>query len=145
MYHRSRKALTRRLQHIALRVKCFNLPPVATHLACFLAGTLLFEPDGSGKVPSGVLVPWSAGKIEGSVRSTEEYQLIDRDQHCLLMPQSYRVWQADPKKVFVIVPKNRLLAESMGSLQRSDAQLAPARKTKAPLPHCEKKNVIIYP
>lgn len=145
MYHRTREALRGRFQKIALRVSCWNLPPVATHLACFLVGTLLFEPDGSGKVPQGILVPWPAPKIDGGVHVTEEFNLIDADRQCLLIPQSFRIWQAEQKKIFVIVPKNRLIAESLSALQRSVAHLAPSGKNSAPFPHCEKKNVIIYP
>lgn len=145
MYHRSRQALRRRFQNIALRIKCWNLPPVATHLACFLAGTLLFEPDGSGKVPQGILVPWPAPRIEGGVHVTEEFNLIDPIRQCLLLPQTFRIWQAEQKKVFVIVPRTRLFIETMAAMQRAEAHLSASSKKNAPLPHCEKKNVIIYP
>lgn len=145
MYRRTRMALARRFQNVALRVSCWNLPPVATHLACFLAGTLLFEPDSSGKVPPGILMPWTAARIEGGVRQSEEYQIIDRGRNCLLLEQRFRIWQSEPKKVFVLLPKSRLLAESISVLQRADAHLSPPLKSKPTLPACEKKNVIIYP
>lgn len=143
MYYRARELIKRRLQRFALRIKCWNLPPVATHLACFLLGTLLFEADGAGRVPSGILVPWSRARVEGGLHVTQEYELRDARRDCRLIPESFKIWQAEPKKIFVIVAKTRLLAETMTAMQRSDARLS--LHTPRPLPHCEKKNVIIYP
>ncbi len=143
MYRWTRNALSSRFAKLAVRVKCWNLPPVATHLACFLLGTLLFEPNSAGRVPPGILVPWVRTKVEGGVHATGEYTVISAAKRCLLFADSLKLWQAEEKKLFVLVGRSRLLSETLTALQKSDTRLA--LKNSTPLPHCEKNNVIIYP
>lgn len=145
MYRRTKDFIGRRFSKIKLQLSIKNLPPVATHLACFLMGTLLFEPDSSGRVPPGILVPWTSAKVEGGVGMAREYALIDGERHCLLLASNFRMWEAEEKKVFVLVAKTRLLGETMNALQKSEAKLFRLNPKDPPLPYCEKKNVIIYP
>ena len=143
MYNRARKAIAKRFHELSLRVRCWNLPPVATHLACFLMGTLLFQPDTAGRLPPGVLLPWPVQKILGGVQASQDYSLVSRTKHCLMLPQSFRLWQTGENKVFAIVPKIKLLSEALSDLQKSDAWLQV--KTASPIANCEKTNAIIYP
>jgi len=165
MFSRARDALGRRFTNLSLRVRCWNLPPVATHLACFLLGTLLFEPDSSGRVPPGILVPWTTAKVEGGIQATAEYALISGAKHCLLLTETVKLWRAEEKKLFVLVGKSRLTRETLEILQKSDTRLARRRSDAASksqsqsqsqsqssnvtappqFPHCEKTHVIIYP
>jgi hypothetical protein len=137
--------IKRRFSKIALRLSIKNLPPVATHLACFLMGTLLFEPDSSGRVPPGILVPWASSKVQGGVGMARDYALIDGERRCLMLATNFKLWEAEEKKIFILVPKTRLLTETLNALQKSEARLLRLNSKDPSLPYCEKKNVIIYP
>lgn len=127
MFDRAKEFFREQKLKIRLRLKyqlqISNLPPLATHLGCFLIGTLLFEPDSKGKVPSDILVPWSVQKIEGTVQIARDYQLVSKDSRCVLSPLAFRLFHPEEKKVFVIVPKAKQWQEISPLWQKEDTRL----------------------
>lgn len=149
MYRRTLDSIRAGLCKLRLRVKYqigfANLPAVATHLACFLAGSLLFEPDKRGKVPAEMLVPWSMNRLVGAFQIASEYQIVSESRACLLSAESFRLWRPESQRIFVILPKPKQWAELAGFLQRGDTRLY--RKDKLTKPLCQKMraNATIYP
>ena len=149
MYRRTIDFIRNGLCRLKLRVKYQigfrNLPALATHLVCFLGGTLLFEPDTRGKVPTEMLVPWPLSKVTGGVQVAGEYQLVAEGRGCVLFSESFRLWRPEDKRIFLILPKQKKWAEVTQALQKSDTRLY--RKEKMMKPQCQKTSphVTIYP
>ncbi|RZA25852.1 MAG: hypothetical protein EOP10_05535 [Proteobacteria bacterium] len=149
MFNRTREAITERFRNLALQLKYRlgfgTLPAVATHLACFLMGTLLFEPDSRGKVPHETLVPLSASRISGGVKVGEEYEALSIVRGCVLSGESFKLWWPEDKRVFAVVGKIKAKGVLIDLLAKNDTQAA--LKASHGKPHCLKSssNVTIYP
>lgn len=149
MYRRTIDFIRDRLCQLKLRVKYQigfrNLPALATHLVCFLGGTLLFEPDTRGKVPAEILVPWPLSKVSGGVQIAGDYLLVSESRDCLLFAESFRLWRPEEKRLFLILPKPKKWVEVAQVLQKSDTRLYRSETTKKP--QCKKTSphVTIYP
>lgn len=127
MFSRVKEFFRERAYRASLQLKYrlgfAGIPAVATHLGCFLVGTLLFEPDTAGRVPSQMLVPWELSRVVGEVLVAREYQLVSKSANCLLSPASFRLFQPEEKKVFIIVPKVKQWIDLSGEWQKADTQL----------------------
>ena len=143
MYYRTKRAFSRGLQELTLRVRCWNLPPVATHLGCFLLGTLLFEPDHKGQLPRGILIPWTLQRIKGGLHFAADYSLISAHKNCLLSPETFKVWEAEEKKLYILINRSKKIDETISLILKPDSELSV--KSAANLIHCEKPNVVFYP
>ncbi len=144
MYRRTKDFITRRCRDLSVRLSYWNLPPLATHIACFLLGTLVFEPNRQGLVPHrGILVPWSEQRLKGGLHFAADYSLVSSRKNCLMAPDTLKIWQAEEKKLFVILPKDKKAEETFTALSKSEAVLA--LKTNERYPLCERASgAILY-
>lgn len=129
MYRRACELVRERFGQIALRMNedsifsLGRLPAVATHLGCFLAGSLLFEPDSRGVAPPEILIPLSGMKIEGGIHIGSVYRIVSDAKPCRLFAEDFRLWRPEEKKVFLRVKPKKLAAEVMASLHGSEVRI----------------------
>ncbi len=149
MFNRTREVVSERFRNFALQLKYRlgfgTLPAVATHLGCFLMGTLLFEPDSRGKVPNETLVPLSLSRVAGGVKVGEVYEALSISRGCVLSDESFKLWWPEDKRLFAVVGKMKAKSEFIDLLAKNDTQAAP--KAHHGKPNCLKSssNVTIYP
>ncbi|MBC7662097.1 MAG: hypothetical protein H7249_20570 [Chitinophagaceae bacterium] len=104
---------------------------------------MLFEPDTSGRVPPGILVPWTPQRIEGGIERTKDYSVVSKTKHCLLLDVPVRVWPAEEKKLYAVLPKTKDIGAAVAALHKIETVLVV--QTAQSLPHCEISNAIVYP
>ncbi len=149
MYHRAREFIRDRIEEVYLRIgETFHiaqLPPLATHLLCFVGGSLLFEADSSGKIPEDILIPWNKARIEGGLHADRHYGLFSVRGACALSPESVKLFKPEGQMIYVRVTRGKAATETIAMLQKSDTRLY--RKDKNDKLPCRKptENLTIFP
>jgi hypothetical protein len=149
MFNRTREAIRERFQNFALQLKyrlgLGTLPALATHVGCFLLGTLLFEPDSRGKIPSETLVPIVANRVKGEIELGREYEAVSASRSCVLSTEAFKLWWPEEKRLFATLGKIRNKGELIEALLKNDTRVV--LKSSHRQPRCIKSssNATIYP
>ncbi len=124
MYSGIRDTFRERLWELRLfletQLSLRGVPPLASHLLCFLAGSLLFEADKDHRIPADILIPWSQSKVEGSFHLESRLLLAPKDKLCRLAPDVFKIWRGDEgntsQSLFLKVPKAKAKPDLIGKI-----------------------------
>lgn len=83
-----------------------NLPPLATHALCLLAGTLVFQPAGGPPEGDFIFLSWKGEAISPRPALHRRYKILASGKgDCLISPKGFPVWLSPQEKSYLILPK----------------------------------------